>query len=80
MGDPVTISLLVASIGTAVGGAVLKGKAATEQAEAIADAAEFNALRAEQAGNAESARVRRLNRRIRTRALPPEVQHAPACG
>ena len=63
MGDPVTISLLVASIGTAVGGAVVKGRAAKAQAEAIADAAEFNALRAEQAGAAEESRVRRLNRR-----------------
>lgn len=64
MGDPVTIALLVTSIATAVGGAVVKGKAAQNQAEAIADAQEFNALQAEQAGNAESSRVRRLNRRI----------------
>lgn len=62
MGDPVTIALII-SVATQVGGAIVKGKAAKAQAEAIADANEFNALRAEQAGNAESSRVRRLNRR-----------------
>ncbi len=64
MGDPVTTGIMLAvSIGTSVAGAVVKGKAARDQADAIADAAEFNAIRAEQAGAAEEGRVRRLNKR-----------------
>ena len=62
MGDPVTIALII-SVATQVGGAIVKGKAAKAQAEAIADANEFNALRAEQAGSAEESRQRRMNRR-----------------
>lgn len=54
---------LIASIGLQVGQGVLKAKAARDQAKAIADAAEFNALRAEQQALSEEGRLRRIGRR-----------------
>lgn len=54
---------LAVAIGGQLAGGIFKGKAARDQAQAISDAAEFNALRAEQQGLAEEARLRRLGRR-----------------
>lgn len=63
MGAAAPFIALAVVAGLKIGGAVLQGKAARDQADAIAEAAEFNALQAEQEGLVEEGRLRRLARR-----------------
>ena len=63
MGAAAPFIALAAVAGLKIGGGVLQAKAARDQADAIAEAAEFNALQAEQQGLAEEGRLRRLARR-----------------
>ncbi len=63
MGQAAAIIALVAGAGLKIGGGVLQAKAARDQADAIAEASEFNALQAEQQGLVEEGRLRRLARR-----------------
>ena len=55
--------LAIAAIASSIGQGVLAAKAAKQQAQAISDAAEYNAVRAEQEGQAKQSRLRRQARR-----------------
>ena len=63
MGAAAPAIFLAVGAGLKIGGAVIQAKAQRDQADAIAEAAEFNALQAEQQGLVEEGRLRRLARR-----------------